>query len=178
MGEFTSALQNRLDYTPDFKEIRKKDNILLFVYDEYRESMYGKDMFKKSGYLGRASTCATIFRMYIWQGKWPVVVKNGLMGTRVIIGDVYVVDAATLMQMDAIYKNGEELFRSREYVYLEDQRAKANLIPTQEAVMYLRGKNGVDDEQATWDVSIKETRLKYTRGSANSLPLVQEYDPL
>lgn len=176
--DFIKPLSARFSFTPDFREIKNRSNILVFIYSDLKEDLFGAEFFdNKDIYLGKGRTVATSFRMKISSTGLPVVTKGGLYGSRAIMGDIYAVSAAKLMQLDCIEQNTIFTHREKEYVYAEDQILKNNkIMPSLPCWMYLHPHNhGLDVSES---IAVKETRAAVPSSPASTCPLTQEYSPL
>lgn len=178
VADFVTPLKNRVQFTPDFKELKKSKLHLVFVFDEYQDNLFGSIMFEGCKYLGRGRTVGNIYRLFVNQQGYPEVYKGGLNGTRVIAGDVYAVPTHKLMELDGKYENGTFTERDIIYIYLEDQMIeKTQMLPSVPCFMWL---SPTPVQNMGGDVlSLKEYRAKIPCTKHNSiLPLVQEYSPL
>lgn len=130
-------LKKRVKYTPDFGELRKQKNILVFVHDNMKIGYKFNYILWGSKYLGEGHTHSNTFLMKNAGGE-PIVFeqKNGYH----IRGQVFAVDVMQIMMMDHMHYNTAANNRMTRGVYLTDQFAlihSANRHPLVQCQMYI-----------------------------------------
>jgi gamma-glutamylcyclotransferase (GGCT)/AIG2-like uncharacterized protein YtfP len=111
-----SLIKRVSDRTPDFIERKSEHFIPVLVYGTLKSGGYFHDTLEGCPYLGDAYTTTPAFVLYD-TGSFPVAFH---------IGEVYVVDPLTLLQLDRIESNGKMYSRKRITVKLIDQQGQAN----------------------------------------------------
>ena len=168
-----SMLSDRTKYSPDFKEITKLENILVFIYDEYQDKFLGKTVFKNDKYLGRGRTVYAGFRM-MYRGGVPVIYQHGVHCNRSIIGDIYAVSPKTLFELDRVMENTQETTRFKTYIYaVEQQLNGVEFSPSIECFLYKSRVSSLAPDTVHFD--IREVTQKM--GTYNDV-LTQEYLPI
>ena len=72
--KIVDELMRREKFTPDFKTLRLQEDILVFVYDEFRIRGKMNPVLSESKYLGFAVSCSD---MYVLKGhRLPVLLDN------------------------------------------------------------------------------------------------------
>lgn len=133
-------LARREKFTPDFNKLRLKQNILVFVYDDFRIRGGFNPVLNDSKYLGFAISATDL---YVLKGhRLPVLLdttkKADLKGR--IKGEVYAVPPETLLRMDKIRHNGNLFKRIERTFFLTDQKYKTKngtSIPSVKAFVYM-----------------------------------------
>jgi gamma-glutamylcyclotransferase (GGCT)/AIG2-like uncharacterized protein YtfP len=131
--------------TPDFHELRKYTNILVFVHDDFKSGQNQNDALKGAKYLGEATTVSENFTMK--SEVFPVVFENNIKSSRTrakVRGEVYAVTPEHILYMDMKRNNGIVYKRVKKAVLMHDQEygtLKGNRRPYGLCQMYLGVEN-------------------------------------
>jgi len=135
-------LEQRGRHTPDFRDHRLKEDILVFVYCNYMHRGYYHHFFRDFKYLGVARTASNLYVMKndLYEPVVFDVAKNynGLKGF--VKGEVYAIPPEALLMLDKVKNNREVFLRRERTVFLMEQYYKSKegqKCPTVKAQMYL-----------------------------------------
>lgn len=146
----------RKRFSPDFGNVRNREDILLFVYDEFQRQGSMNPVLSESKFLGQGRTAANNFQMKNGRHNVPVVLSNNSKGDSnkgFIRGEVYAVPPETLLQVDKMNSNTVRFRRQKKYIFLLDQEyqtKKGNKRPSVECFMYL-GVPEFWENQTLWN---------------------------
>lgn len=120
--------QKRLSFTPDYGELVRRENVLLFVYDDFMRN-HSKNvlLFKKNAkYLGLGRTTTPYFRMRcIDKDNIPIAFdclgKSNQPLQAHIQGEVYAVKPEVITEIDEYFGNQVTVHRKTRSVTLIDQ---------------------------------------------------------
>ncbi len=99
-------LRSRARRTPDYKEMKSKKHILVFVYGSLMKGGFLNETLKDSKFLYAAETGSSSFIMKDL-GSFPGLIRSRSPGSGYkIFGEVYDIDALTLTDLDGIESNG------------------------------------------------------------------------
>lgn len=120
--DLIQKIKERAERTPDFRELRIKTDIPVFVYGTLKRGDYNNRLLEGSKYLGEAETSTRYYNMKS-TGGFPVVFKRNELytGSAKVEGEVYLVNLETLTNLDRLEDNGHMYIRSLNYVFLKDQ---------------------------------------------------------
>lgn len=128
--DFTGPLSARLRSwtTPDYRELRKKSDIPVMFMDSFRVGGMYNCMIDKRPYLGEAISVSEWFQqresskyddpMFVKYDKNPGSVPKGC-----ILGDVFVLDPVTLLEVDRFLQNTKMFVRQQTWVWMLDQKS-------------------------------------------------------
>lgn len=179
-------LERRKQFTPDFRELRLRTDILVFVYDEFKKKGLQNPILVDSKYLGEGRTTNNQFFMKN-SAHFPVVFqhrKEGHPNKGFIRGEVYAVPPETLLRLDKVKSNLVMFKRVSKHITLMDQEfmtKKGNKKPTVECFTYLGVPEFWEKETShvapsTMPQGIKEKRFyEYTVKAAPSQWAQQDY---
>jgi len=105
--------KRRVETTPDFLQLKLTKH-LVFVYGTMKFGMKDHHIIAGSPYLGKAISQSNTFKMYNWEtGDFPVALSytGAKREGGHLEGEVYLVDAMTMLKMDAIQQNGQSFQR-------------------------------------------------------------------
>lgn len=121
--EFIAELIDRQKYTPDFKNIRMREDNLLFVYDEFQRTGLYNYHLKDAKYLGQGKTAYNQYQMKISQTTpiYPVVFIHEVENPGYIRGEVFAVSPETIQVLDRLNRNGEVFERKEKAIICVDQ---------------------------------------------------------
>jgi len=131
-GKLIESIELRRRYTPDFKELKKKQAHLVFIPDELRKTYAFHPMIRNRGtYLGLGSSVSTNYLLYnakddgrsIFMESRPNDAAKNCM-----IGELYLVPLHTLCMLDGFYDNGTEFERKQIYVWGLDQKLQSKIL--------------------------------------------------
>lgn len=136
------------DRTPDFLQRKLEGYIPVFVYGSLREGFHNHGLLKGLPFLGKGHTTIEKYEMQD-TGSFPVVYErsikvkgkkhNPVVGK--VMGEIYVVDPKTLLQLDRLESNGNMYERSLQWIFMSDQRfpekKQSSLSPSLKCWMYL-----------------------------------------
>mgnify|MGYP006365673073 CR=1 FL=1 len=120
--DILKELQRRQAQTPDFKDIRLKEKVLLFIYDDMKKGGLNNYFLTESDYLGVARTASNFYKMRT--GIFPIVFDEEDKNTVVrgfIQGEIFAVSPETILAMDRLKCNGEMFSRKKRNFFLEEQ---------------------------------------------------------
>jgi hypothetical protein len=139
-------LQKREKYSPDFKNIRRQENIPIFVYDEFRLRGFHNHLLSESKYLGFAVSASDIYTL---KGhSQPILMENKHKNSTTrgkIKGEIYTVPPESLLIIDRMKFNGVLFKRYLRTFFLSDQSYKTKAgkkIPSIQAWVYM----GIPDQ--------------------------------
>jgi gamma-glutamylcyclotransferase (GGCT)/AIG2-like uncharacterized protein YtfP len=139
--EIIEQLSRREKYTPDFNKLRFKDNILVFMYDEFRIRGKQNSIFNDSKYLGYGISATDL---YCLKGHTlPVLLDDNLKSSKIrgrIKGEIYAVPPETLLRLDKLKYNTVLFKRVERTFFLTDQSYKTkdgSRIPSLKAWVYI-----------------------------------------
>lgn len=166
-------LQRRLDFTPDFPELRKYKSIPLFVYDDFKIGHLGNQMFvERAKYLGKGRTATNRYRMKMFEKEnIPVLFEDDSQGSGFAMGEVYAIEPEVLLDIDEHVVQGICMQRITRNVFLLDQetpfRSRGNFHPSLKCYMYL-GRSDYWEHMTTFPcqvyVDTQSKRRFYTWG--------------
>ena len=99
---FSKIIGRRQSQSPDFPELRTKENIPVFVYGTLKKGFGNNRLLSNAKYLGRAKTIDK-YRMYS-NGGFPVLKLSD--DGAIVSGEIYAVTPAELLNTDALEANG------------------------------------------------------------------------
>lgn len=128
--------------TPDFLDLKLEPLSFVFVYGTLKSGGRLTDWMDDCPFLGEGTTALSSYQMRISDaGEFPVLFDTNepAKGHRAA-GEVYVVDAKKILELDAVEANGEMFIRQQRWIWLEDQKGipgKPNLKPCEKCWVYL-----------------------------------------
>lgn len=143
MVDTIKLLSNRGVTTPDFSEFKKKENVLLFVYDSYKTTEKDYKFLKKhSKYLGEARSAVDCYNLKsVNDDKVILFDEQGQFSYRrgYIRGEVFAVSPEVIVLMDEIMSNKMVYDRVRRNFLLQEQEVGIHRIqrPYSSAFVYL-----------------------------------------
>lgn len=155
-----SELQHRLDYSPDFGELRMYKSIPLFVYDDFKKGHRGNEYFiGRAKYLGRGRTCTNRYRMKLFQKEnVPILFDDESALSGFTVGEVYAVTPEVMLDVDQELAQGMCMKRTQRNIFLLDQespvRSKKNFYPSLKCHVYL-GIEEYWDDMATFPCPVQ-----------------------
>lgn len=174
--DFITPLKFRMNCTPDWREMKTKKLIPVFIFSDYQEKMFGSSFFDREVYIGRGRTASATYKMIVNNQGVAEVYHSQVYGNRAIAGDIYLISPKKLMELDTIEKNTVFTDRSKEYIYAEDQVYSNGLMPSMLCWMYLCPGPPFKDSAENSFLSIKEYKAeKKISHTSEHLPIVQEY---
>lgn len=151
--EITDQLAFRQScFTPDFLTLKLKSKIPVFVYDEVKCGGNAHDYVMKNETLGAAKTSTVGFDLVRVCGTRPVARRCGATDMRrlgKIRGEVFIVDALQMLELDFYYQNGYCCEREPVWVNLMDQKLPtkgSSLSPSLRCWMWLGKKDWTEQE--------------------------------
>jgi gamma-glutamylcyclotransferase (GGCT)/AIG2-like uncharacterized protein YtfP len=120
-------LERRNSYTPDFLDRKLEKHIPVFVYGTLKSGFDNHKFLDGSQALGEAYTTTTSYVMEKCDsGAFPVVyaLKSAHPTGQRIYGEVYLVSARHLLNVDVLEKNGQMYQRELRFVHLLEQSFK------------------------------------------------------
>lgn len=127
--------------TPDFLERKLERHIPVFIYDDMKSGMKNHSMMDGTIWLGDAYTTTQGYVMERSEIDTPVVFDSGGLSSAAhrIYGEVYVIDAMKLLEIDRMNANNEMFSREMKFVCLLEQTVKPGikLRPSLKCWMYL-----------------------------------------
>lgn len=126
-------LKRREKFTPDFKKLRLHEDILVFVYDDFKMHGSANRVLSESKYLGVA---VSSHDNYVLKGHaYPTLVDAGRNTIRARIkGEVYAVPPETILMMDKQKFNGNLYRRVQRTFFLNNQTYKTKKGPKHPSV--------------------------------------------
>lgn len=109
------------DLTPDFQELKLRGDNLVFVYGTLRPKGMNSHLLEGDKYLGRGRTLTDKYILRDIRGKFPIVKDSTGSLRGKIEGDVFAVDALTMMELDYLEGNGTLYTRKERWIRLQDQ---------------------------------------------------------
>lgn len=183
--DMVENLASRSDCTPDFRDIKKQDHHMVFMYGRLRlgtaYGLKGYELFKNCKYFGIGGTATEYtvrgggLNASIPSLAFPL---NTIKATRParLIGDVWAVTPTQLASLDYLLDNTEEFTRKSIHVFLYDQeRAKAGFRPSVKCWVYFANPDRFRDTftktpQAIYygkKGNLEYDILKYLKGDMN-----------
>jgi gamma-glutamylcyclotransferase (GGCT)/AIG2-like uncharacterized protein YtfP len=154
--------------TPDFLDLKGEALQYVFVYGTLKTGGRLTGYLDDCPFLGEGTTALSSFEMKVsTPGKFPIMfdTKQPAKGHRVA-GEVYVVDAKKMLELDCVERNGEMYVRQQRWIWLEDQKGvqgKPNLKPCERCWVY-------EGNPAYWQ-GREVTEVKPTKYAGGSLLL-------
>lgn len=114
-------LRERSEFTPDYPKLRKKENVLLFVYDDWKQGFTENRFLEKHGkFLGRSRTHSAFYELKE-AANGEVILLDSINGPGYVFGEVWAVPPEFIMIYDQIKKNTRLFNRTSRSVILLDQ---------------------------------------------------------
>lgn len=127
--------------TPDFLERKLEKYIPVFVYGTLKAGGRFHDVLNKAPCFGDARSVTSGYIMKAaYNDSFPVVLASTRGETYPIYGEIYIVNANILLELDRIEGNNEMYKREQKWFWLEDQSIKGKggmLRPSIKAWVYL-----------------------------------------
>lgn len=137
-GIISDLYDRKSRYTPDFKELKKKDLHLVFLYGRLRMGPKTAEFFKGCPYLGEGHTPADTTVRLSPTGVPLAFPGNTIVGEKfVVTGDVWALTPVQMLGLDKVLGNGDQLQRKLKYVCCHDQQIKAGFRPYLHCWMYM-----------------------------------------
>lgn len=173
--DFITPLKTRMSLTPEWRELKAKKHIPVFIFSDYQESMFGGEFFRDDLYVGRGRTAAASYKMRVNGQGVAEVYHHQVYGDRAIAGDIYLISPKKLMELDCIEKNTIFTERKKEYIYAEDQMYSNGLMPSLLCWMYLCPGVPFESDENSY-LSVHEYKpTKKISHTSTFLPMVQEF---
>lgn len=121
-SDMTKQLRKRnTDLTPDFQELKLRGDNLVFVYGTLRPMGTNSYLLDGDKYLGRGRTLTDKYILRDIRGRFPIVKDSTGSLRGKIEGDVFAVDALTMLELDRLESNGILYTRKERWIRLQDQ---------------------------------------------------------
>lgn len=149
------------DTTPDWLEIKRFENIPIFVFGQERAGGRFHSILKDSIWLGEGRTVTHSYLMERTEYDGPVVwhCKHTSVNSHSVHGDVYLVPPKVVLNLDFVNANNEMSRREKNFVWLYDQPLKSKdgkgFRPSLKCWMWL-GQEKFWEDQTTLRMATKE----------------------
>lgn len=146
-------LDRRNPETPDYLELKCLSNIPVFVYGPEKCGGKLNKYINRTGnvFLGEAKTATNNYVMEKAEWDGPVVYGTAinLVNSRRIYGEVYLVDALTILNLDKLNGNQEITKREKRFVWLQEQgmEGKPNVRPALKCWVYIAADEYWEDQR-------------------------------
>jgi gamma-glutamylcyclotransferase (GGCT)/AIG2-like uncharacterized protein YtfP len=137
-------MRRKNDNTPDFYDLKLRQNHFVFVYGTLKKGDRNAFLLDGCPYIGEGYIAVKGFNMKLNPfGHFPIIFDSKGKDAEHIWGEVYVVDARKIAELDRLENNGAMYKRQPLWVWLEDQRVsskdktKNNLKPAERCWVYV-----------------------------------------
>lgn len=115
------------DNTPDFLDRKLEKHIPVFVYGTLKTGQRLHSVLGDAPCLGDAYTVTPTYTMKQADAGFPVIFNHSKTAPdhHHVMGEVYIVNASILLELDRVEGNGEMYQRDRRWVWLLDQQVQA-----------------------------------------------------
>lgn len=163
--EIITDLQIRGEMTPDFSEFKRKEYVLLFVYDDFKSDTCPRKYLSKHGKnLGKARTHLDGYVLkYFDKSEYPIVFAETNMSSMkkgYIWGEVWAVPPEVILIFDKMYQNGIYYNRVKRSFLLteQDEVLKSKAKPFSQAYMYIGNPSKWTDDDLVIDFGTTTVR--------------------
>jgi hypothetical protein len=150
------------DTTPDWLDIKRVENIPVFVVGQERPGGRHFPILKDSIWLGEGRTVTHSYLMERSEYDGPVVwhCPKTTMNTHMLHGDIFLVNAKVILNLDFVNANSEMTRREKNFVWLYDQPLKGkegkSFRPSLKCWMWV-GREQFWEDQTTLRMATKKT---------------------
>lgn len=143
MTNIIKTLEIRGERTPDFKEFKKKHEVILFVYDNMMSSGTEGFLLSKHGKnLGRTRTHSDQYSLRKFDSATPVLLDDNDKNSfkqGYVFGEAWAVPPEVLLILDEMKSNGEMFSRKKRSILLieQDTVLKSGARPYSQGYIYI-----------------------------------------
>lgn len=122
----TELLTRDNDFTPDYLDRKLEKYIPVFVYGTLKVGGRFHEILKDAPCFGDGYTATPTYTMKGTGNDFPVIFSHGKASPEnaAVFGEVYIINARLLLELDRIEGNGEMYQREQRWIFLLDQSIK------------------------------------------------------
>lgn len=187
MVDFSSniikIIKDRSLYTKDFEKFKRKENVILFVYDDYKQDYSNHKYIKRHGqFLGRARTHTAFYDLELTKDDEPILFDSIGVTSGYVYGEAYAVPPEFILVLDQIKQNNTLFLRSQRSILLMDQIAPTvhGARPFVQSMIYVGISEAWDKNNlrkaASYFTTSKDKRVKFYEYYEKSLDIFKHHD--